>query len=34
MEPKMVPCAHRSPTGQWFNAKRIIVCCDGTWNSA
>ncbi|KAK0632628.1 hypothetical protein B0T14DRAFT_39398 [Immersiella caudata] len=34
MEPKIVQCAHRSPSGQWFNRKRIIVCCDGTWNSA
>ncbi|KAK0656887.1 hypothetical protein B0T16DRAFT_400475 [Cercophora newfieldiana] len=34
MEPKIVPCAHRSPSGQWFNTKRIIICCDGTWNSA
>ncbi|KAK4451399.1 hypothetical protein QBC34DRAFT_54717 [Podospora aff. communis PSN243] len=34
MGPQIVPCAHRSPAEQWFNRKRIIVCCDGTWNSA
>ncbi|KAK3690384.1 hypothetical protein B0T22DRAFT_537064 [Podospora appendiculata] len=27
-------CAHKSESGVFPNAKRIIVCCDGTWNDA
>lgn len=29
----VVACAHRAPPGVYLNTKRIIVCCDGTWNN-
>ncbi|SPN99730.1 uncharacterized protein DNG_02581 [Cephalotrichum gorgonifer] len=29
----IVDCAHRGPPGMYPNSKRIIVCCDGTWNN-
>ncbi|KXH54053.1 hypothetical protein CSAL01_01959 [Colletotrichum salicis] len=31
-EPKLEDCAHK--TGKFTNTKRIIVCCDGTWNNS
>jgi uncharacterized protein (DUF2235 family) len=31
MNPNEVLCAHKGD--QIVNKKRIIVCCDGTWNN-
>ncbi|TDZ16888.1 Uncharacterized protein Cob_v010164 [Colletotrichum orbiculare MAFF 240422] len=30
--PQLGPCAHR--TSKYANKKRLVICCDGTWNNS
>lgn len=30
--PKLEPCAHK--TSKYANKKRLVICCDGTWNNS
>ncbi|KAK3387776.1 hypothetical protein B0H63DRAFT_500855 [Podospora didyma] len=32
MSPHVVPCAHKG--SNHVNPKRLVICCDGTWNNA
>ncbi|KAL2133501.1 hypothetical protein VTI74DRAFT_2266 [Chaetomium olivicolor] len=34
MAPVQVGCAHEASSGQIANNKRLIICCDGTWNNS
>jgi uncharacterized protein (DUF2235 family) len=31
---KDVPCAHKASGEQIANKKRLVICCDGTWNDS
>ncbi|KAL2127516.1 hypothetical protein VTI74DRAFT_10615 [Chaetomium olivicolor] len=33
MAPKEVGCAHKASGDQIANKKRLVICCDGTWNN-
>lgn len=30
--PKLEPCAHKA--SKHSNKKRLVICCDGTWNNS
>ncbi|KIX00085.1 uncharacterized protein Z518_10222 [Rhinocladiella mackenziei CBS 650.93] len=34
MATNVVRCAHQAEAGQHPNRKRLILCCDGTWNNS